>query len=298
MSTLQYNKLILKLQSKESVGSVLSDPMISNGDIKKAITTGSPIVRLKLLHHCLGQPRYRTHLMAFFEHEALNPMFGQTALKWIDAFPKYAREISALCVHQLQPIHYKNFITACAQRVSENPWNDTPYNQMLMHDVFRLRPFTADLASFVLDQFQTHSLEWKSIIAVKTGHCLPIEHHGVVLNFIKSLPSMKLGTLTDMLYDFATPERQTLLQMCLDKVSLCEFEDMLEHFQVYRNPEQFEIFNNCVPKDLAFKKLFFEKMQRVHEWGGIDDTLYSKIERTWLEANISTTPLAAVKRKM
>lgn len=93
MNSIIYNKLILRLHGNESVGAVLTDPQLSKYDITKAVTQGSPIVRLKLLNHFLDHPHHGGDVSAFFEQEAHNINFGQTALKWVEAFPRHSNII-------------------------------------------------------------------------------------------------------------------------------------------------------------------------------------------------------------
>lgn len=301
MSSLSYNHLILHLQGTNNVGKILTDPTFSDIDIKKAITIGPPIARLKLLQHCLETPRYRLYVSAFFEQEANQSNFGQTSVNWIDGFPKHSVSIMSHVLDHLQPIHYKDFIVGCLKRFDENTNQYNLYNHAVLHDIFRLKNWPAHTVGLVLDQIQNYSLSWKNVIAVKLAYnCHTQKEQERLLKFVQDLPSFCLSEPyeIDMLYHLATPVHHPLLEIFLKKLSLEDFKQLVKSINCYWDTERYEIFAEKIPNNLECKRVFFEEMTLLHEQRYIDDHLYAKMERMWLEANLPTTSDRPIKRKM
>lgn len=301
MSNLSYNHLILHLQSTNAVGKVLSDPTFSDIDIKKAITVGSPIVRLKLLKHCLETPRYRLYVSAFFEKEASQSNFGQACVNWIDGFPKHAISIMGHVLSHLQPIHYKDFIVGCVQRADENADLHNVYNNAVLHDIFRLKNWPTNTVGVFLDQIHNCSIGWKNVIAVNLAfHAHTQKEQARLLKFVQDLPSFCLSEPygVDMLYHLVTPVHQPLLEIFLKKLSLDDFTHFVKSINCYWDAERYEILAEKIPKNLECNRVFFEEMTLLHDQRYIDDHLYAKMERMWLEANLTTTSERATKRKM
>lgn len=301
MSSLLYNHLILHLQSANNVGKVLNDPKFSDVDIKKAITSGPPIVRLKLLKHCLETPRYRLHVSAFFEKEASQSNFGQNSLNWIDGFPKHSESVMGHVLKHLQPIHYKDFIVGCAQRVDEKADRHHVYNYAVLYDIFQLKHWTTNTVGLVLDQINNYSIGWKNVIALKLAYkCHTQKEQERLIKFVQDLPSFCLSEPygVDMLYDLVNPVHQPLLEIFLKKLSLDDFAHFVKSINYYWDAEHYEILAEKIPNNVECKRVFFEEMTFMHQQHYIDDGLYAKMERMWLEANLTTTSERPTKRKM
>lgn len=301
MNALSYNHLIFHLQSNNTVGKALADPAVSDFDIKKAITQGPPLVRLKLLKYCLETSRYNFCVSAFFEKEASQSNFGKTSVNWIDGFPKYSGIVMGHVLNHLQPIHYKDFIVGCAQRTNEKEFNETAYNHALLYDIFRLTHWPANTVSLVLDCVKNMNLNWKSVVAVRVAHhAMTQNDQNLVFNFVKNLPSLHFGELYGLrgIYDFATLTHKSLLQGFLGKLCLEEFKELLADLPQHWEPKQYQIFAEQIPNTLSFKQAFFQKMNIFYERKYIDDHMHANIQGWWLEANIPTTSTTSSKRKM
>lgn len=301
MNGLVYNKLIMRLHSTDNVGEILTDPALSVFDVKKAITQGSPIVRLKLLTYCINHPRYLVHVDAFFEQEAHNINFGKTSLSWVEGFSQHNSTIMSYVFKHLQPIHYKDFIVGCAQRANENQSDYNDYNRAFLYDIFRLPNWPKNTIPLVLDCVKNKSLEWKSLMAIKVGHTAKTQgDQNLVLDFVKNMPSLHFSDLRCLrwVYELVTPRHTPLLEACLNKLSLENFKELLAELPEYWDPEQYQILAEQLPNDMIFKKLFFEKITDLYNKICIDDHVHARMERWWLEANIPTTPVTSYKRKM
>ena len=301
MNSLSYNKLIMRLQNNDNVGDVLSDPSFSLLDMTKAITTGSPLVRLKLLKHCLDQPRYRLHVDAFFEQEAHNIDFGKTSLQWAQGFPQHTATILSYVLKHLQPIHYKDFIVGCDQRTDKKYSPDNPYNHAFLYDIFRLPHWPPNTIGLILDRVKRYCVEWQSIAAVNIGYNAKTqEDQTLISDFVENLPRLSLGEHygVSALYDFITPIHKPLLGMFLKKLTEDDFKEFVNNLRTFWEPEQYEILAANIPNTLAFQQLFFEKMSEFHNCKWIDDHVYAKMEKFWLEANLPTRTQTSYKRKM
>lgn len=301
MSSLSYNHLILQLQSTNTVGKVLTNPTVSDFDIKKAITLGPPIVRLKLLKYCLETPRCYSYVSAFFEKEASNSNFGQTSVNWIDGFPKHSTIVMSHVLNHLQPVHYKDFIVGCVQRVDENADQNNVYNCAVLQDIYRLKNWPTNIVGVVLDQIHNCSVGWKNVIALKLAYNAHTQtEQERLLEFVQKLPSFCLSEPygVEMLYHLVNPVHQPLLEIFLKKISLDDFTYLVKSIDCYWEAQRYELFAQTLPNNLECKRVFFEEMTLLHDQRYIDDHLYAKMERMWLEANLTTTSDRPTKRKM
>lgn len=305
MDAIQYTKMIQRLQHNETVGSVLADPLVTQKMVEKALTDGSPLVRVKILSYALEKGR-RRYIQVFFDREHQTSNFIQNCFALLQKFPENHEQIeSGFLPHMREAPHVFRGLKESGKRLPQDPDEYNIYTKVLIR-LLRDWPDNRPLAP-IFDSLASVSDIWKARVVLYLGNTLPFERLSELEGIARGVVSLPLsGSMAQSFEHLCVPRRQQIAQILLEKTPTQNLQFFLKDDELnWWGFDALKVFVDVFPKQWEKQKMLYTLICQTPEFrnGHAHDQdeieLRSQVEAEWLRQNIAqTTRPSPTKRKI